>query len=221
MLSRMRGSRTAVLLVSAGVLLLVVLVTRGESAVPSSMTDLSLERGLPALQMSGTDSPGGGLQFSPNDPALFAKVIIALASVMIVLALVLSVLSWLRDRLRDRTVVGIVPDPVEGTVDTVLRLRLREAVQEARDLLARPGGSPRDAVIQAWVTLETATEHTRAPHETATEFTVSLLAEESADENALRDLRTLYHRARFGRGSDADDATRARSALDRILATIR
>jgi hypothetical protein len=221
MLSRMRGSRTSLLLVAAAVLLLVVLVAGGESAVPSTMTDVDLEPGLPQVRIAGSNSPASGLQFSSNDPALFAKVVIGIAAVMVVLALVLSLLSFLRNRLRDRTVVAVGDAPAEGTVDTVMRVRLREAVQQARDVLARPGGSPRDAVIQAWVTLENATDRTRAPHQTATEFTVSLLEKETADEAALRDLRTLYHRARFGHVSSDEDATQARVALDRILATIR
>ena len=118
--------------------------------------------------------------------------------------------------------MGHVVEAVEGTVDNVPRFRLKEAVQEARDILAREGGAPRDAVIEAWVTLENAADHKREPHETATEFTVALLEEENADEAALRELRTLYQRARFGAGTvDDDSADRARDALDRILATIR
>ena len=68
---------------------------------------------------------------------------------------------------------------------------------------------------------ENATDHGRAPHETATEFTVSVLTKETADEAALRELRTLYHRARFGHHSSESDAEQARAALDRILATLR
>jgi hypothetical protein len=43
------------------------------------------------------------------------------------------------------------------------------------------------------------------------------------DENAddLRELRTLYQRARFGHHSGAGDARQAREALDRILVTLR
>jgi uncharacterized protein DUF4129 len=115
-----------------------------------------------------------------------------------------------------------VTDPLEGTVDTVTRVRLKEAVEQARDLLVREGGRPRDAVIEAWVTLENAADHKRAPHQTATEFTVGLLEKENADEVALRELRTLYQRARFSTSTvDDDSVTRARTALDRILATIR
>lgn len=221
MLSQMRGSRPALLLAAGALLLLVVLVARGESAVPSSMTDVPLERGLPVVELNGGRGPAVGLQFSPEDPALAGKVVIGLAVVMVVLAIVLSALSWLRSRVRRRGGVGVVLEHVEGTVDTVLRLRLKEAVTQARDTLARAGGAPRDAVIQAWATLENATNHRRAPHQTATEFTVALLEKENADEGALRELRTLYQRARFGHESSDLAARRARMALDRILATIR
>jgi hypothetical protein len=221
MLSRMTGSRPALLLAAGSLLLLAVLVARGESAVPSSMNDIPLERGLPPVRLDGGRGVSTGLQFSPEDPALAGKIVIALAVIMAVLAIVLSALTALRNRNRRRGGVGVVAEPVEGTIDTVMRLRLREAVTQARDLLARAGGAPRDAVIQAWVTLETATEHKRAPHQTATEFTVDLLARESVDEGALRELRTLYQRARFGHESGESDAHRARTALDRILATIQ
>src|SRR5262245_17485605 len=128
MLSRMRGSRLALLLVSAAVLLLVVLVAHGESAVPSSIANPGIQPGLPPVRMTRGDTSGTGLQYSSNDPELFAKVIIGLAGIMIVLALVLSILSALRNRVRNRTVVGVTADPAEGTIDTVLRVRLRDAV---------------------------------------------------------------------------------------------
>lgn len=222
MLARMRGSRRALSVAAGALLLLVVLVARGESAVPSHVNDFEIEQGLPFLSESG-DSSGSsyGLQYSPNDVELAVKVVIGLAAVMLLLAIGLSVLSAIRNRIRNRGGIGDVDEPVEGTIDTVMRLRLKEAVRQARDTLVREGGEPRDAVIRAWVTLENATEHKRAPHQTATEFTVSLLAKETADEDALRELRTLYQRARFGHHSDERDTEVAKDALDRILATIR
>lgn len=220
MLFRMRGSRPALLLAAAALLLVVVFAARGESSVPSSLTDLTLERGLPSVPLNGTNTPSLSTPFHIDaDPNLVANIVIVLVVLTLVLAIVLSVLSaW---RTRRAAGIGDVIEPVEGTIDTVLRLRLKEAVERARDLLARPGGEPRDAVIRAWVTIEGATEHRRAPHQTATEFTVALLEKETADEDALRELRTLYQRARFGHASDESDAAAAKTALDRILATIR
>jgi uncharacterized protein DUF4129 len=218
----MRGSRPALSLVVVAVFLLVVVVARGQSAVPGHIGDLPLKPGLPPVTLTPThERSNTSLQYSANDPELFAKVVLGIAGVLVLTALVLSVLSWLRNRRRNRGGIGAVVDPLEGTIDTVMRLRLREALTEARDLLARAGGEPRDAVIRAWATLENATDHRRAPHQTATEFTSSLLEKETTDETALCDLRSLYHRARFGHHSGETDVQRARTALDRILATLR
>jgi hypothetical protein len=215
-----RGSQAAGLSVAAALLLLVVVAARGESPVPSNIVDPTLERGVSGVPMHAPSHPSLGMPFDvTGDAELVGRIITAIVIALFVLALVLSVLSARRNR--HRVGVGVVADPVEGVVDSVLRLRLREAVAEARDTLARPGGVARDAVIQAWVTLETATAHTRAPHQTATEFTVALLERESTDEDALRELRTLYQRARFGHRSAERDAERARDALGRILATLR
>jgi len=217
----MGGTRSALLFAAAALLLLLVVVAaRGASPVPSSVNDVSIDRGLPPLPVNGSGLPSLGQMTSPADPALFGAIVLAILIILFVLAAVLSVRGYLRTR--RRLGVGHVLEPVEGTVDTVPRFRLREAVREARDILGREGGAPRDAVIQAWVTLENAAEHKREPHETATEFTVALLEKENADEAALRELRILYQRARFGHtGVDADSAARAREALDRILGTIR
>ena len=220
MLFRMGGNRTALLFAASAALLVAVVAASGRSPVPSSMNDVPLERGLPSVLMSPMTT---GTHRNPDlagDPGLVAKIIVALVIVMAVLAITLSLVSFLRTR--RRLGVGAVLEPVEGTVDTVTHVRLKEAVEQARDLLVRTGGRPRDAVIEAWVTLENAADHKRAPHETATEFTVGLLEKEHADEGALRELRTLYQRARFGRGDvDDDSVTRARAALERIMATIR
>lgn len=215
----MGGKRSALFFVAAA-LLLVVVAARGASPVPSTINDVSLDRGLPSVSFSGGGLSGTGPLSAPGDPALLAKIVIGLLVVLCVLGVVFSVLGFLRRR---RLLgVGHVIEPVEGTVDSVPRFRLEEAVRQARDVLAREGGLPRDAVIEAWVTLENAAGHTREPHETATEFTVALLEEENADEAALRELRTLYQRARFGHTDvDAGSAARARAALDRILVTIR
>ncbi|MGB3442175.1 MAG: DUF4129 domain-containing protein [Actinophytocola sp.] len=213
------GGNRSTLLFAAAALLLVVVAARGASPVPSAINDVSLYLGLPPIPLGGSGSVSWS-RSSQGDPALLGTIVVGLLILMLVLALVFSVLSALRRR---RLLgVGHVIETVEGTVDTIPRFRLKEAVAAARDILAREGGLPRDAVIEAWVTLENAAAHQRAPHETATEFTVALLAEENADEAALRELRTLYQRARFGVDDvDPGSAADARAALDRILATIR
>jgi hypothetical protein len=220
MLSRMGGNRTALLFAAGAVLLVAVVAASGQSPVPSSMNDVPLERGLPGVLLSPTQVGVHRNIDIGGDPGLAAKIIVGLVIAMAVLAVALSIVSFLRNR--RKLGVGQVTEVAEGTIDTITRLRLKEAVVAARDLLVREGGRPRDAVIEAWVTLENAADHKRAPHETATEFTVGLLENENADEGALRELRTLYQRARFGQGDvDDDSVARARAALEQIMATIR
>jgi hypothetical protein len=223
MLTRMRGSRPA-LLGAAALLLIVVLAARGESPVPFSTpsrvpgefpepTDSS-ETATPTpttLPSADASAPARG------DPEPVVWSVLGLAILLLLVACVLAVRVWLR--LRRRIGVGDVVDHVDGSVDPELRLRVRKAVEQARDLLAREGGEPRNAVIEAWVTLENATEHHREPHQTATEFAAVLANDENAAD--LREFRVLYQRARFGHHSSATDARAAHAALDRILATIR
>ncbi|MFC7612948.1 DUF4129 domain-containing protein [Actinokineospora soli] len=101
---------------------------------------------------------------------------------------------------------------------------LRAAVRAgAVDLTARPSGPPGDAVVAAWLVLESAAASCgtrRAPAETASEFTARVLTEHAVDARALADLRSRYHRARFaGQATDADAAA-ARAALARIEETL-
>jgi hypothetical protein len=221
MLAQMRGSRPALLLAAAALLLLVVIAARGESPVPTNIADLPLTRGLGGLSLSGANGvPSMGMPSNFTDGARIIGITVAvIAGILFVLAIVLSIRSALRNR--GRVGVGHVVEPVEGTIDTVMHLRLKDAVAAARDTLVRAGGEPGDAVVAAWLTLENAASTARLPHQTATEFTAVLLEREiGGDEPAVHELRTLYQRARFGDGATEADARHAASALDRILAAL-
>lgn len=169
----------------------------------------------PSVTMSG--SAGQAPERPPEESWLIDAVVWGAVAVLLV-SVLLFAYAMVRalDKKRSRDTAGVFGGDDEGAV-----VKLEEALEQARDVLARPGGDSRDAVIRAWVTLENATAYGRAPHQTATEFTVALLERENADEDAVRELRSLYHRARFGRHSGDGDAAAARDALDRILATIR
>lgn len=220
MLDRMRGPRGALLLAVAALLLFVVIAARGESPVPTNLPSDIPDRGsLPLSPMGGGNDSGTGTG-PPGDAATVGLVVGGVAALFLLVAVVSLILQARKRRPKVR--VGEHEEPQAGTLDLVSRAQVTRAVADARELLARAGGVPTDAVIAAWLTLERATEHGRAPHETATEFTVALLTRESADPDALRELRELYQRARFGpRDATTDDVEDARDALDRILATVR
>ncbi|HEX7308451.1 DUF4129 domain-containing protein [Lentzea sp.] len=84
--------------------------------------------------------------------------------------------------------------------------RVEKALQE---FTAHPRRPPRDAVIAAWLALEST--EPRKPHQTPTEFTNGL----GVDANVLRD---LYQRARFGHEDvTRDQAEEAQQELSRII----
>lgn len=97
---------------------------------------------------------------------------------------------------------------------------LRRGVAAAREVLAG-AGAPGDAVIAAWLELESAAASSgidRAPAQTPTEFTTAVLDATRADPQATRALLGLYHRARFAPHAALTDADTARAGdcLERI-----
>lgn len=215
----MGGSRPAQLLAAGALLLLVVVAARGESAVPSEPVGWRPDEyePPPVTPSPGMSARAGQVPKQASNESWLVDVIVGVVVAVLLVSVVLFAYAMVRGFHKKHTHGRGVPgDDAGGTV-----VELQDALEQARDVLARVGGEPRDAVIRAWVTLENATAYKRAPHQTATEFTVALLQKETADEDAVRELRALYHRARFGQHSGDGDAAAARAALDRILATIR
>lgn len=205
--------RRPLLLAAAALVLLVVVVARGESPVPTDMVDPP-GVDLPGVSV-GISAPSNPQPPSSGDSTLFYVIIGSLVGLLVLTAVVLAIRAALQRQRVVRTGVryqGDVPaEPASGNV------ALERAVGQARELLARPGGAPGDAVIAAWQALERATQG-RRPHQTATEFTAGL----PADAQALAELRSLYQRARFSTvPTTDDDVSQARDALDRILVTLR
>lgn len=229
MLRGMRSSRVAALCAVAALLLFAVVDARGKSAVPGSLRDLPLDRGV-----GNPVGTGGGV---PPDENAFkvdivdelrlvqsSFIIIAMILLLIAFAALVRRLQQLR-RAKRRLGVGVdVVDEEIGELEVTMPMRLRRAARQAReDLAARTGGPPGDAVVAAWLRLEEAAAHegaARQPHQTATEFTTALLTRyTTGDPAALDELRGLYQRARFGPPGQVGeaDAAAALAALDRIL----
>lgn len=150
----------------------------------------------------------------------FVRVIQVLAVLLVatVVALLLrqATRGWRFDRSDDG---GEDADPGDDTGETLSDTAvaaLREGVQEATRAL-EDDVPPGDAVIGAWVAVETAAARTgvvRDRAETASEFAVRVLDATRADPAATRELLRLYLAARFGsHGVDADDVRRARDLL--------
>ncbi|WP_162458604.1 DUF4129 domain-containing protein [Pseudactinotalea suaedae] len=120
---------------------------------------------------------------------------------------------------------GTVPPPDPRQVSTphaeelIDAPAIQEGIAAAREALTsdRP---PRDAIVRAWLALETAAGDAgvvRRPSQTPTEFASLVLTRTSADDTAVEILRRLYTRSRFSEAEvTRDDAERARAALERI-----
>ncbi|HEY0450745.1 DUF4129 domain-containing protein [Actinophytocola sp.] len=222
----MRSSRVAVLCTVAALLLFAVIAARGTSAVPGTLRDVPLERGVGGgVPMHGSNTDKNAFLVDITDELGLVQtsfVIIALMLLLVAFSLLLRRVRRLRKR-KQRLGVGVETHEELGALEVTMPMRLRKAAERARGELAqRRGGAPGDAVIAAWLRLEEAAAHEgagREPHQTATEFTAALLAHYLTSEPALDELRTLYQRARFGPPGQVGDAEAdaALAALDRIL----
>lgn len=183
----------------------------------------------------GDDRGGGG----PTDPAVtltwgtesfrppepdagwhidlpFAQILLGIA-VAAVLWIAFLISRMLKDRKRRtaRIVGGEIDDSFE---------ELRKAAEDAENAL-RGSGSSTDAIIAAWLTLESAAAESgkvRKAAETPSEFTAALLRYHHADPEAVQTLLQLYHRARFATHPDltSGDVQAARAALNTIVQTL-
>jgi hypothetical protein len=209
--------RLAVLLVVAGLLLLAVVAATGSSGIPT---------GVGGADELGLGDPGGEVGQAPpvsSEPIALGVVFVIIIVVVLALfgaGVVLFALAGVRFQRRRR--LTRLQRPVDGDViegDDVWLITATRRAMSALD--KRVGGPPADAVVAAWVQLEAdaaARGTEREPHQTPTEFTARLLAEHTADRAALQELKSLYHRARFGKPGNvtAGDATAARRALERL-----
>ncbi|WP_256795455.1 DUF4129 domain-containing protein [Terrabacter sp. Ter38] len=132
----------------------------------------------------------------PFDPS---PVLVTLVQIVLVLAalVVLVVLAQLvRSLLRRRPHLELHEEP-----DFAIPLVPTELLEEARDRLrGLESGEPRNAIVAAWLGLETSAAATglpRLPAETSTEYTERVIGVWPVDSARLGDLAALYREARF------------------------
>ena len=150
--------------------------------------------------------------------------LVALIVLGLLLAVALGLLvRWVRRLLDQRAPYDADPaDPdveLGGDVQDDARPALREGVRRAAQVLEEEV-PPGDAVIAAWVALESSAERSglvRDRAQTATEFTVEVLDATRADPGATRTLLELYLAARYSEHVlTPRDVDQARSSLAAI-----
>ena len=163
------------------------------------------------LPTSPPPSSSGKGQLTPSDPS---PVLVALVQVVLVLTvvIVLAVLVRILMSLWRRPRIILHDDPSFEIPDVPVEL-LRTA--EQRVTLLRTG-APRNAIVAAWLDLETSVAATglpRDPAETSTEFTERVIGTWEVDRLRLGDLAALYREARFS-VHELGESHRERALLD-------
>jgi hypothetical protein len=139
----------------------------------------------------------------------------------VVLGLVFRRLAQkLRERRAGRDVDAADPDiGLEGDVVDVATTAMRDGAKRAAQVLEQEV-PPGDAVIAAWVALESSADRTgihRDRAQTATEFTMEVLQSTHADARAAQELLDLYLAARYSEHRLTQrDVNRARESLATI-----
>ena len=172
---------------------------------------------LTSLPPSATPSqPTSTSTSTPFDPS---PVLVTLVQIVLVLAalVVLVVLAQLvRSLLRRRPHLELHEEP-----DFAIPLVPTELLEEARDRLRDlESGEPRNAIVAAWLGLETSAAATGLPRlaaETSTEYTERVIGVWPVDSARLGDLAALYREARFS-VHDLGESHRDRAIADlRVL----
>lgn len=181
---------------------------------PQTFTPLPTITSLPPS--SSTPRPSSTATALPFDPS---PVLVTLVQIVLVLAalVVLVVLAQLvRSLLRRRPHLELHEEP-----DFAIPLVPTELLEAARDRLRDlETGEPRNAIVAAWLGLETSAAATglpRLPAETSTEYTERVIGVWPVDSARLGDLAALYREARFS-VHDLGESHRDRAITDlRVL----
>ncbi|SFJ61141.1 DUF4129 domain-containing protein [Cellulomonas sp. KH9] len=188
----------------------------GEVPVPTDTPSVEVVTASPAPRPPDLDDVT--TTFEWVDGIVRALQVLAALAGVVVLVLVVRYLArgWRLDRPAGDEDDAPAGDETDDELSDTAVAALREGVRAASRAL-EDDVPPGDAVIGAWVAVETAAARTgvvRDPAETAGELTVRVLGATRADPTATRALLRLYLSARYGtHGVDADDVRRARDLL--------
>ena len=228
-----RAGTLAAVLVAAGVLLAVLLVTWAASIGPNGvLRGDGPSRATPTsvpTSGSGTSTPDAQTTTDPpptNHAHLlhWVAIVLDVAAVVVVVGLLALLLRWLartrrvrRARRADREALAAADFNVIEPRTALARELLADAGAQ-RDALA--DGTPRNAVVACWHRFElaaTAAGVERHLWETSSEHTIRVLDLVDSDPASVSRLAALYREARFSEHelSEADRAA-AVAALDEI-----
>ncbi|SDU60177.1 DUF4129 domain-containing protein [Jiangella alkaliphila] len=199
-------------------------VEPGWFSVDEPSTEIELDP-LPTAEMEQTAPPRSGDEPGGVDvPWPIVLAIAAAAAAYLAYYVLRRLVPELRARAaRRRAALGghveALGDPADEAAE------LRDGARSAATALAGPAPDAVEAIVAAWLALESAAAGSGAPRDpaqTPTEFTAALLRRHHADEDAVAMLLALYHRARFALrpGLGDEDVAAARRALETVVGTL-
>lgn len=155
---------------------------------------------------------------APFDPSPVLITIVQLVLVATVLLVGFALVQLVRSLLRRRPHLELHEEP-----DFAIPVVPSELLEAARDRLRDlESGEPRNAIVAAWLGLETtaaATGLPRLPAETSSEYTERVIGVWPVDSDRLGDLAALYREARFS-VHELGESHRDRALTDlRVLIT--
>lgn len=186
--------------------------------IPDSGREGSGETGSEDIQTSDEPAADEGRDgFRLTLPGVFA-VLLLLAAVVLAVAILARLKLVLRRRRR------LDPGGLRGSAGSLLEGEGPEEEELARVLQARIStigeGSPRNAIVAAWIALEQVAEGAGVPHlppDTSTDFALRTLSTHAVDRDALHELAALYREARFSTHELTEThRSQARECLDRL-----
>ncbi len=166
----------------------------------SRPTDVETNTPLPTLAStpppSATPAPTAETNATPFDPSPVLITIVQLLLVLTIVVLLLAVALLIRSLLRRRPHLELHEEP-----DFAIPLVPAELLEAARQRLSDlESGEPRNAIVAAWLGLETSAAATglpRLPAETSSEYTERVIRVWPVDSERLGDLAALFREARF------------------------
>jgi len=145
---------------------------------------------------SVTTAPTVGTNSAPYDPSPVLIIIVQLLIVLTIVIVLVALAYLIRSLLRRRPHFELHEEP-DFTIPIVPTELLEEARQRLLDL---ESGEPRNAIVAAWLGLETSAAATglpRLPAETSSEYTERVIGVWPVDSARLGDLAALFREARF------------------------
>lgn len=219
-----RGLRIAI---AGGVVVMVALVVAALGAplpLLSRPADTQTVTRRPTLSStpppSATPAPAANTNSEPFDPS---PVLITLVQILVVLTLLVVLVAlgfFIRALLARRPHLELHVEP-DFAIPLVPAGLLEEARQRLLDL---ESGEPRNAIVAAWLGLETSAAATGLPRlaaETSSEYTERVIGIWPVDPERLGDLAALYREARFSvHPLDESHRDRAISDLRTLIADL-